>query len=254
MSARSASARGLSLLVSRERPLPQGWRRPRPRASPSASPAPRAAGRAEPAPQPLGVSRCRRVLPSSAELPPLGPALPRLCSRPAPAAPCLFVWAALFPVCLSVVWAGVSELPLPLPPPPPPPLLPRRGPELSFSRLACPELVPHRTADRVVCIISKVGLVNEKARLSRGGGRSAEVRASHLSFHTELATVCDGGRVSSPFVGGGFSPARRTRPGELDRPFSAQILNSLFGILPDCPLHWKVRIQSEITSRNSPGA
>lgn len=73
----------------------------------------------------------------------LGPALPRLCSRPAPAAPCLFVSAALFPVCLSAVWAGVSELPLPLP-------LLRCGPELSFSRLACPELETHRALEGVV--------------------------------------------------------------------------------------------------------
>lgn len=84
----------------------------------------------------------------------LVPRSPRLCSGPAPAAPCLFVSAALFSVFLSAVWAGVSVLLLLL-------LLLRlrRGPELSFSRLAFPELVTRRTLDGVV-FVNKVKLVN----------------------------------------------------------------------------------------------
>lgn len=143
MSAPSGSARGLPLCRAGDRSRGRGVglgrvhsraRAPRPELPAARSPclSSSVSAAAEPS---CHLPRCL----------PLGPALPRLCSRPVPAAPCLFVSAALFPVCLSAVWAGVSELLLLL-------LLLRCGPELSFNRLACPELVTHRTLEGVVLI------------------------------------------------------------------------------------------------------
>lgn len=100
----------------------------------------------------------------------LAPLSPALCSRSTPAAPCLCLCWSL--PSLSAVWARCQLLaslkslllllPLPLP------LLLRRGPKLSFSRMAFLELVAHRSLDGVVLV--KVQLVTRSVCIEMEAG------------------------------------------------------------------------------------
>lgn len=70
------------------------------------------------------------------------------------------------------------------------------------------------------------------------------MRASDLNFDTDLPLSVTEDESLNP-LGGVFSPAQRTGQGELNCPFSVQIV--LFIIVPDFTLHRKVRIQLEIS-------
>lgn len=99
----------------------------------------------------------------------LAPLSPALCSRSTPAAPCLCLCWSL--PSLSAVWARCQLLAslksllllLPLP------LLLRRGPKLSFSRMAFLELVAHRSLDGVV-LVNKVQLVTRSVCIEMEAG------------------------------------------------------------------------------------